>query len=366
MITICDKKNCMGCHACANICPKKCITMKEDEEGFLYPQVDQEKCVDCHLCDKICPVINNKKRIGEKPRAFACINKNEIERMSSSSGGIFTILARQILNQGGVVFGVGFDENFEVAHMAIEKEEEIEKLQGSKYVQSRIGDSYQQAKKYLNEGRKVLFTGTPCQIGGLLAYLGKDYDNLYTQDIICHGVPSPGVWKKYLQYRECEANSKVAHIKFREKDKKWKPYFMHIKFENGEEYRQTMYKDPMFRMFFMHWCLRPACHACVFKDKLRLSDITLADFWGVKNVAPDMHDNKGTSLVLAHSEKGRALIEQIKDFMVCKEVDFEQAIKKNPSIQRSSRPSFRRKGFIKAYQKIPFEKVVKRYKRKVL
>ena len=197
MIRIIDKSKCCGCNACVQRCPKQCISMREDEEGFLYPYVDIPSCVDCGICEKVCPVLNLEEP--RKPlQVFAAKNKNEDQRLRSSSGGIFILLAEQTICEGGVVFGARFDKNWEVEHCYAETLEELEPLMRSKYVQSRIGNTYKEAERFLKGGRKVLFVGTSCQIAGLHRFLKRDYDNLLTVDFICHGVPSPGVWRKYL------------------------------------------------------------------------------------------------------------------------------------------------------------------------
>ena len=192
-----EKKDCSGCMACMNICPKNAIMMKEDKNGFKYPKIDEKLCIDCGLCSKACPVINKLKENLYNIKVYACKNKDENIRKKSSSGGLFTLFAKYILDQEGVVFGAKYDENLRVIHDYIEKDDNINEFRGSKYVQSDINSTYAKAKKFLSNGRKVLFTGTPCQIEGLITYLGKNYSNLYTQDFICHGVPSPKVWKKY-------------------------------------------------------------------------------------------------------------------------------------------------------------------------
>lgn len=207
MINIQDKKDCCGCSACASVCPKHCITMSEDSEGFIYPCVDESVCVDCHLCERVCPIINYGN--DREPLAvYAAKNPDESIRMQSSSGGVFTLLAERVIDEGGVVFGATFNDRWEVVHDYVETKEELAKFRGSKYVQSKIGDSYQKAKAFLKNNRKVLFSGTPCQIAGLKKYLRKDYDNLLAVDFICHGVPSPGVFRTYLQE---EIDKESAH-----------------------------------------------------------------------------------------------------------------------------------------------------------
>ncbi|NLZ52236.1 MAG: 4Fe-4S dicluster domain-containing protein, partial [Thermoanaerobacteraceae bacterium] len=212
-----EKKDCMGCYACKNICSLNCITMQSDNEGFWYPKVNYENCTKCGKCINVCPIMNQKE-FENKPQGFACINRDENIRLESSSGGIFTLIAEQVIEDGGVVFGAAFNEKFQVEHSYIEVQEELYKFRGSKYVQSKIGETYNQAKKFLEMQRKVLFTGTPCQIAGLKSFLGRPYENLFCIDIVCHGVPSPYVWEKYIKYREKKAGSTTQRIAFRRKD----------------------------------------------------------------------------------------------------------------------------------------------------
>lgn len=359
MIEITNKTKCCGCHACYNVCPKGAIKMQQDEKGFKYPVIDKEKCINCGLCTKVCPMLNNKQ-IENKPVAYACINKDENIRSKSSSGGIFTIIAEEILEKNGVVFGATFDEKYNVVHQYIEKKEDLEKFRGSKYVQSSINDTYKKAKEFLEKDRYVLFTGTPCQIEGLKKYIQKDYEKLYTQDIICHGVPSPKVWKKYLEYRESEDKEKPQNISFRNKDNGWKLF--NIKFEYlKSKYKQNQNKDIYMQAFLKNTSLRDSCYNCSFKKKNRISDITLADFWGIENVLPEMDDNKGTSLVIVNSIKGQELFEKIKDNIGFKKVDLEDAIKYNKSMIESAKKDKNREKFFENLDKMKFDKLVKKY-----
>lgn len=361
MIEITNKKDCSGCHACANICPKKCITMQADKEGFLYPTINKELCTNCGLCKKTCPIINRK--IDEKvvPKAFACFNKDDSARLKSSSGGIFPLLAEYVLEKGGVVFGAGFNSELEVVHQYVEKIEDLDVLRMSKYVQSRIGETYKQAQEFLKAGRQVLFTGTPCQIEGLNAYLKKDYDNLLTQDLICHGVPSPAILKEYLKYRQAEANAEIKNVEFRSKYRGWHKLSFVINFKNGVSSKTSAINDRYMNMFLFNKNLRPSCHDCKFKKISRVSDITLADFWGLKKVAPELDDNKGTSLALVHSQKGLKVFEEIKEKLVLKEVDFKKATRKNPMIKSSSKKHPRRARLMRDFNKIPFKKFLKKH-----
>ena len=281
--------------------------------------------------------------------------------MKSSSGGLFSLFAEKIIEEGGVVYGAGFDANFAVEHTCIEIAEDLNILRGAKYVQSRIGSAYRSIETSLIQGKKVLFTGTPCQIGGLKAYLAKDHDNLYCIDIICHGVPSPKVFENYIAYREKKAGASTQQISFRGKKKGWRQYSVSFHFDNGTEYRQTLDKDLYMRAFLSNVCLRPSCNACRFKTLHRESDITLADFWGIQNVFPDMDDNKGTSLIFVNSIKGQRIFEQISKSVKCKEVDINQAVGYNTAAIASAEQNPKRQDFFLKLNKIPFDRLVAKY-----
>ena len=360
MINISKKSKCSGCHACANACPKSCIKMINDREGFWYPEVDKDKCIKCGFCEKVCPIFN-KKEINNTPIAYAAYNKDEKIRMESSSGGLFTILAEKIIANNGVVFGACFNEKFEVIHDYVEKTEDVYKFRGSKYVQSKIGNTYKQSKQFLEKGRIVLFSGTPCQIGGLKSYLRKEYNNLYCQDIICHGVPSPKVWRKYVAYREKCAGVPARRIAFRRKYEGWKRYSVSFLFNNDTEYHQTLDKDLMMIAFLRNACLRPLCYDCSFKTINRQSDITLADFWGIQNVMPEMDDDKGTSLLVLNSDKGKELFDSIKEQIEFKVADLNEAIKYNPSMISSVTHNQKRQGFFNDLDTLEFDRLVKKH-----
>ena len=358
MREIAEKQICSGCGACENACPKRCITMQSDSEGFLYPHIDEEKCIDCGKCGKICPVLNEYKG-NPKGRAYACINKDDDTRMQSSSGGVFTLLAEYVLEKGGAVFGAAFDETLNVRHTVVVSKDELYRLRGSKYVQSRIGDTYKSVKEYLNGETPVLFTGTPCQISGLKAYLGKEYDNLITQDIICHGVPSPGIWQKYLNHLTDVDKSNPPN--FRSKHTGWESYSLRINLKGGKNYIQYAASDLYMKAFLNDLCLRPSCYQCHSKSLERESDITLADFWGVENIVPDMFDNKGTSLVFVNSAKGQKLFDAAADKMICKPVSLDEAVKYNSSAYKPAEENKKRSGFMQEIQDGDFESVVKKY-----
>lgn len=360
MIQIEDKAKCCGCGACVQRCPKNCILLKEDGEGFLYPVVDKDNCVDCGLCEKVCPVLNQGEE--RKPLyVYAAKNEDEEIRKKSSSGGVFTLLAVQVIKNGGVVFGARFNENWEVVHDYSETEEGLSAFRGSKYVQSKIGETYKQVEEFLREGREVMFSGTPCQISGLKLFLGKRYENLLTVDVICHGVSSPMIWRMYLKEllaRQGDGkNSVLSHsippflksirdiscIDFRNKELGWKKYSFALTLSvpsNGhgvkntvllsEPYTQNLYM----KGFLSDLYLRPSCHACPTKSLKSGADITLGDFWGIQNIFPDIDDDMGVSAVLLNTEKGVKCYTSLK--LQAQEMCYDDVLRYNPAICKSS------------------------------
>lgn len=344
MIHIIDNQSCCGCSACVQICPKKCISIQQDAEGFLYPQVDMSSCIDCGLCEKVCPFINPYEARTPK-YTFAAINNNEQIRMESSSGGIFTLLAEQIINEGGVVFGARFDKNWQVTIDYTETTDGIGAFRGSKYVQARVGDTYAKCANFLKAGRKVLYSGAPCQIAGLKHYLRKEYDNLITVDFVCHGVPSPKVWGKYL--KEVVGTANVQGVSMRDKlNEGWKRFNFVLDYEKGSEVISLSswhQKNDYMNAFLRDIILRPSCYACKARECRSHSDITIADFWGIQSIRPAMDDDKGTGLLLIHTAKGKEYVPF--DKMKYEEVTFEEGYRNNPAIFRSAKPWPRRAEF---------------------
>lgn len=353
MIHIKEKKRCCGCNACVQRCPKSCITMREDSEGFLYPEVNKEVCIDCGLCEKVCPVIHQGTE--RKPLAiYAAKNKDEKIRLLSSSGGVFTALAERVIDEGGVVFGAKFDEDWSVVHDYTETKEGLATFRGSKYVQSGIGDSFKKAEQFLKAGRKVLFSGTPCQIAGLKVFLRKEYDNLLTVDFICHGVPSPGVWREYLKEetaRQCggkntvlshpiikSKDARIKSISFRDKCLGWKKYSFAftLSVPDGHGAKNTvllsepLYKNIFLRGFLADLYLRPSCHDCPAKSFKSGSDFTIGDFWGVENVMPEIDDDKGVSVVMVNTDKGKIICKEMT--IICYKVTFDDVVAANPAL----------------------------------
>ena len=352
MIEIKDKKDCCGCYACYNICPKQCITMEKDDEGFWYPKINKVQCINCTLCEKVCPIINSIERIASKKISYAAMNRDEQIRLDSSSGGIFSILAENIIKNNGVVYGASFDKHFDVKHRRIISMADIGLLRGSKYVQSSIGDVYRQVKIDLGNNKQVLFTGTPCQVEGLKSFLKKEYDNLTTMDFICHGVPSPMIWEKYIEEKRIE-NGKQRQIKniyFRNKDTGWKLFSLKIIFDK-EMYINDLNNDTFIKGFLKDLYLRPSCYQCKFKKINRVSDITVADFWGIDKVLPNIDDDKGTSLVVVHSEKGKRLFDKLSDKVILSEINLNDGIKYNPSMITSVKYNKKRNEFFTELKK---------------
>ena len=349
MIEIKNKYNCCGCGACIQKCPKQCISLEEDNEGFLYPNVNQSLCINCHLCEIVCPVLHKKNN--KKPLiALAAINPQEDTRLNSSSGGIFTLLAEKTIAKDGVVFGASFDKNWEVHHDEATTTNDIGKFRGSKYVQSKTENSYKRAEHLLKEGKEVLFSGTPCQIAGLKNFLQKEYTNLITVDFICHGVPSPGIWKWYLKTQIITNTSfKLKNINFRDKTLGWRQFQLVFQFKSSNSISSSNSANGYMIAFLNDICLRPSCYKCSTKSGSSHSDITIADFWKIKSFNINMDDNKGTSLVLVNTNKGLKLINKIN--MEAKEVNIDRALTSNKSWQESAKIHELRNLFYKKYRK---------------
>lgn len=352
MLQITDKSQCCGCGACVQRCPKQCIAMREDEEGFLYPLVNTALCIDCGLCEKVCPVLNQGE--SRSPlHVFAAKNRNEQQRLRSSSGGIFILLAEHVIGQGGVVFGARFDADWEVEHGYAETIEELAPLMRSKYVQSRPGNAYSEAERFLKAGRLVLYAGTSCQIAGLRRFLRKDYDNLFAVDIICHGVPSPGLWRRYLKdLSGPKVSSVITEINFREKQPggySWKRYGFVVRGDGGEVLTSTAFRQNVFMgAFLSNLTLRPSCYDCPAKAGKSGSDLTIADFWGIAEKYPEFDDDKGVGLVFVHTEKGKKMLSTVNAEYF--EADYADAVSGNPSYHESSSvPLVRRKFWEQIY-----------------
>jgi len=362
MIEIKNKKKCTGCSACCSICPTKAISMLEDNEGFVYPVIDEAKCIKCGACKKICPCLNNIESTNfDVPTVLAAWSLDSRNKETSSSGGCFYELAKYVINQGGLVVGAAFDEDLNVVHKVVDNIVGLNELKGSKYVQSRIGDCYIKVKKYLDEYKKVLFVGTPCQVAGLYAFLkNNQYDNLYTADLICHGVPSTKVYRKYLEELSKKYKSKPISLTFRDKSSGWKRYKFKINFENKQYIKSASY-DIYMRAFLSNICLRPSCYECKFSKLPRVADITLGDFWGIENIDAKLDDDTGTSELVINSQKGKEMLSNVEDNIFVKEVKLEDGIKYNPCLVTSSKMLEKRGQFFIDLDNNSLSKLEKKY-----
>lgn len=332
MIEIKDKRNCTGCFACYSICPKKAIEMKEDKEGFKYPVINRSKCVDCGLCSKVCPVLNKKQidKREKKPTVYAAWSKKEDVRLDSTSGGIFSELANYFYGNNGYVCGAIYNKHNLVEHIISSNAEDINEIRSSKYLQSDINDIYKKIKEKLEQKKLVLICGSPCQISGLYNFLGKNYDNLYTCDFICRGMNSPKIFKKYIEDLEDKYMSKVKKIKFKNKIHGWHNFSTRIDFENGKKYIGGRYVDAYMLGYLKYNAfMRPSCYECKFKGLPKNSDITLADFWGIEKINLKLDNNKGTSMVLINSEKGKELFDKIKNNIEFEQIKSEDVFEQN-------------------------------------
>lgn len=362
MIDIKEKKQCCGCEACATICPKNCIEMQEDEEGFRYPIIDKKKCIQCGACERVCPWLKepNKETLKEV-EFFAAYNKNDDELKKSSSGGIFSLLAKEILKNEGTIYGVIQESTYEVVYSKAQNLEEFEKMRGSKYLQAKINGIYKQVKEDLQNNKTVLFSGTPCQVAALYRFLDKDYEKLYTVDVVCHGVPSNKVYRKFIQKIEEKKKQKVTNIKWRDKVKGWGPNRVTIFFENGDKQTTTSKENPFQNGFLNNLYLRNSCYNCKYAKLPRIGDISLADFWGYKGELEFENQNKGISAVIISSEKGKQLFKKTETQINYHTVEKEYVIQRSRHTYTHPIENKKRQSFFLELDKMGFEKICKKY-----
>lgn len=358
-------KRCSGCTACVSICPTHCITMEADEEGFLYPVIDTNKCIKCGLCQKVC-MIGRKKERRKVLNTYAASNSDMETRKECSSGGIFALLAENIILNNGVVFGAIFsDDCKKVDHIVAHSRKDLKKMFGSKYVQSNLGNIYLQVKKELCKGKMVLFSGTPCQINGLYLFLNHEYENLFLVDVVCHGVPSPLLWNKYIERIEKKYRSTVVNVNFRNKNYGWKDFGVKTIAERKSELFISKDEDPYMQMFLKNYCLRPSCYQCDSKEQ-RYSDITLGDFWGIENFFPEMDDGSGTSAIIIRTEKGKMLFDQLKSKVTIKETKYSSIVQFNSAEIKSVYKPIQRESFFRDVNSMSFASLQKKYLKKPL
>lgn len=359
-----DKEKCYGCRACELICKHSAISMESDSEGFLYPTMNVDKCIKCGLCVKVCPISNPKYKTQQQD-VYACWSKNDETRMQSSSGGLFSEIAKYILDRGGIVFGAATDKKAKlyVRHIGIETIEDLKLLKGSKYVQSDLNTVYEQIKGILREKRLVYFTGTPCQVAGLYSFLGKDDPNLFTTDLVCHGVPSYKLFKYHIEYIESKYKAKLINYSFRDLSK-WgiKEQFKYQNKKGKTKSDSSNYEfSPYLLSFKKSMVNRQSCYACQFARPDRTGDITLADFWGIKRFFPNIDPRKGASLLITNSNRGDEVFKAIKDNLISLKSNFEDASSENHNLRHPTPKPFIRDSIYQQIEELGYENVSKKY-----
>ena len=362
-------QNCSSCGACASVCSRSAISMQLDGEGFYRPLIDTDKCVQCGACEKACPwtnAVENSNISAESPKTVAAFAKNESVRLESSSGGIFTVLAEKVIDDGGVVVGVAQLTPTKFGHIVVDNKADLGKLRGSKYVQADAGMIYREVRSLLKSGKKVLFSGTPCQVAALYAVLGKNvYSDLTTVDIVCHGTPSVKVFEKYVAEIERKNSAKVLSSRFRDKRVGWRLFSMTSSLNtiSGDCFQvsKTLREDKFMRVFLQNICLNLSCEDCKYGKLPRVADITLGDYWNIAGVHPEMDDNKGTSVVLLNTNRGKDIFDSVADCVVQCESKLECAIAGNPCIVRSSKLHPKRDEFFANLDKYTLDELIKKY-----
>ena len=356
---------CSSCGACANICARGAITMQLDKEGFYRPIIDESICSKCGTCERACPWlknVSNPNECSESPKTIAAHAKDEQVRLESSSGGIFSVLAEHVLDDGGVVVGVAQVAPTRFEHIFIENKANLSKLRGAKYVQANPGLIYKQVRAMLIDGRKVLFSGTPCQVAALYSVLGqKKFDNLWTVDIVCHGVPSVKLFEKFAENISRVHNSTLVSTEFRDKSTGWKAYSVSQRFDNGDKISEPYGKSDYMRLFLSRICQNKSCSDCKYRKLPRIADITLGDYWGIANYHPEMDDDNGTSVVLLNTNHGEKLFANVSENIKQCNSALENAIVGNPCIVRSSKENFRRPDFFADLDRLSMNGLVEKY-----
>lgn len=363
MIVIHSKDKCSGCTACASICPTEAITMHKDEEGFEYPVANMAKCLDCHLCEQTCPIMN-KSELQANTVVYAVQNRNMRVRLGSSAGGFFATVAEHVLANDGIVFGAGYDQNLTVIHQSVESKEQLDKsrLCGSKYVQSELGETFKKVREHLDAGKVVCFSGVPCQVAGLKSYLGNEHENLILIDLVCYGVPSPKLFKKYVDYCSIRYGVKVVAVNFRDKSYGYSSPNMRLFFANGKYKDQTSDIKSFLRAFFCGISSRPSCYSCNFKTVYRISDFTLGDCKSIGCYYKSMDDDRGTTAVYVHTEKGLDILNKLNEDIVYAKLDLESVLctcgKKMTS---NDKLNPKRQEFFSDMDKLSYKRLINRY-----
>lgn len=334
-----DETKCCGCEACVNICPKQAITMQKNEKGFLYPVVDETKCIHCERCASVCKFRHSELSNMRTPDVYAVVNQNKTDIHKSTSGGAFSVMARYVLENNGVVVGCAWDKEILPYHISVDSLDELEKLQGSKYVQSRIGDSFKVVKSELENGKKVLFSGTPCQCDGLRSYLGKEYENLICVELICHGVPSAEFWRAYVTLLENQLHGRILDIKFRDKKRGWGA-LLHITYKNAKGSIKHKYLSTGESYYYYYYwggnLYRDSCYSCKYACLYRQSDYTIGDYWGIQRAHPDVDASGGASVLLVNTDKGKNLLPELQKYMKIVPSTLDAATRENGQLVAAS------------------------------
>lgn len=361
MIEIKDKKECTGCTACMATCPKQCITMKEDEEGFLYPRVNKDLCNGCGACNRVCPV---QSPILEEPfeqKAVLFQHKDDMILRESTSGGLFTALATWVIAHGGVVYGAAYDERFVIRHIGIDSADGLRRFRNSKYAQSAVGDSFVEVRGLLRTGRWVLFSGTPCQLEGLHKYLRCEYDTLVTVDVVCHACPSPLVFRKYIETVAGWDMNNIKDIRFRDKAYGYKYSVMSFVGKDGYIYKEGIDTDVMLRAFFNNISPRPSCFACPAKKRYRKTDFTIWDCFDVDKFSRELDNDKGVTRALIHTEKGRRIWEDVKQEGIVKLIGADAAVEGVKEMVKSVEMNPLRDAFFHDLNTLPADECFNQY-----
>lgn len=363
MIEIKEKEKCCGCTACFSVCPKEAITMRADEEGFQYPYVDDDKCINCGLCERVCPILNKEPPEIDQPlKAYVVRNKDREALKYSASGGFFSAVAEYVIAMGGCVYGAIYDENMVVRHWGTQRREDIARFRSSKYVQSDINGVFEEIQARLQENMLVCFSGTPCQVEGLKKYLRKEYKNLITVDLICHGVPSPMLWEQYVKSQQTKYKSEIVSANFRNKDYGYQNSTLKLSFKNGKEHHGSSRNDEMMRCFFGEISSRPSCYNCSFKFAKHESDFTIFDAWHGAKLIGQTDDNKGYTHLFVQTERGQYVLQQLKNSLDMVEIDAEDAIRLDgPMVRKSAKPHKDRRYFLSCVYNQGIDAAVEKY-----
>lgn len=357
MINIVNKKDCCGCTACLSICPQKCISMKSDTEGFAYPIVNTDLCIDCGVCEKVCPIINYQN-IEKTPKVYGIINNDKDIIQQSTSGGAFWGIVEYVIAAGGVVYGAAYDSEFKVKHCREVSLEGCKRFHGAKYVESIIDDAlFRTLRNDLNANRMVLFSGTPCQVAGLLGFLRKSYDNLITVDLVCSSVPSRMVYDDFLSF--VSKRKKITEINMRWKGNGWLKSRAQYTYADGSIERGTGFAKLWHSIAFSHLVTRPSCYACRFTNFNRPGDFTIGDYWGVEKEFPELDNHNGVSLLLINTAKANTIFNEIKNKFLLQPSETERC--KQPRLQFPVAINPKRELFWNEYNAIKFEHIARKY-----